>query len=450
MSETLSRRQQNMLASVRAGDDLLSSAAGRRKTKTASSRRSSTADIHGSLLSVRLSSMRRHDDDDEKTTSTSPLRASATGTSGLQSSRGSALGSALASTKDSLHSMKASIRMPRPASPESPLNSIRSPRHLGKGLPLTKQPSALSPNVSSSSSSSPNALPSPQPRKISEKAKTMLLQQRANKRFAEWKAAKSVVDEMGNPVDWDPEDWLLPQFRNNSSGFVVPAVDAEEIVWYEFFFTQEERLFASIESRREMAQDQRHRNVFNNAARMGQISTSAADIMLQEEKEARKMLEASEEEVVAIDECNPAIQACLEAVLQGKKNFETVLRQEETQRQLSETPMSHLQASIDKGYSEFRWKNGKIAPKNVRVEMIYRFAVLMHDSIIGLPRINIQLAIYAYNVVLSEISEASHPDIFHGLWNSLNIAYDDFDRIHLVTQLQQSNRLFTMDPLAQS
>jgi hypothetical protein len=131
----------------------------------------------------------------------------------------------------------------------------------------------------------------------------------------------------------------------------------------------------------------------------------------------------------------PIIYDCLMAGKTGKSHMIDYLAREDIQQELAGEDYRRLQASLE------AFLNNPINLLQVRVELLWRFCVVIGDSYLGDRWTNLTLAKYGYDLIL-ELLETSgysgaHPAQYAALTNSHSIVASDLGQLESVRKLDE-------------
>jgi hypothetical protein len=119
----------------------------------------------------------------------------------------------------------------------------------------------------------------------------------------------------------------------------------------------------------------------------------------------------------------------------GKSAMIEYLQQEDIQQQLAGEDYRRLQASLE------AFLNNPINLLQVRVELLWRFCVVIGDSYLGERWTNLTLAKYGYDLLLEMLEtsgySSKHPSQYAALTNSHSIVASDLGALESLRKLDE-------------
>jgi hypothetical protein len=284
------------------------------------------------------------------------------------------------------------------------------------------------------SSSSPATTPRKEKhKKLSEKGKTKLSEHRAHEflQAEQNRLEQAYAEAHPELIDANGEIEMPSVNDLFGDGLAGDVRLAQQII-------AERKTIANEEMVRKLAKLQRKHNTMQNAMTKGNKVAAGYDrdeIDLRVvQKELKKNREKAKTAVIVLEEAIPLIRNATNAAAVGMKALLAYLSQESILREFSQTDIRYLRASLD---AELERRN---SPINFRVEILWRFACIIHEFKKGDREQNLRLAQHVYEKLLERCDPETHPFQYAGLQNTLELCQIEMERVTGYKIINRANR----------
>lgn len=213
-----------------------------------------------------------------------------------------------------------------------------------------------------------------------------------------------------------------------------------------FYIAEELRAIENEEMVRKLAKLQRKHNTMQNAMLKGNkigagYDRDQVDLKVVQ-KQLRKSRKEEENREIVLEEALPLIRNAIDAVAKGQKALFAFLEEEATLRELAQTDLRYLRASLEAHLER------RDSPLNFRVETLWRLACTVHEWRRGDREQNLRVALHAYALLLDKCDPELHPFQYAGLANSKELCEIELDKVTGYKIINRANHDYEHVPAA--
>jgi hypothetical protein len=259
------------------------------------------------------------------------------------------------------------------------------------------------------------------PKKLTEKGKLKLADHRARERIH--------TDLQVKEQQYAEEH---PELIDENGEMEMPLADAlfadglDESQRLAQYITEELRVLENAEMVRKLNKLQKKHNVMQNALLKSNKAAGYDRDMIDlkvVQKELKKAKKDEDEKEIILEEPLPIYRDMCDSAAKGQKALFAYLEQEHVLRELSQSDLRYLKASVDATLERRK------SPLNFRVEVVWRIACTIQEWKRGERELNIRLALHTYHRLLERCDPNIHPFQYSGLHHTLELCEMELERV---------------------